>query len=82
MKLSLLLFNFTQHAETPSVAARHNRGIFIAGLGIGQIVSWGSLYYSFPLIAGPMGRALVGLIKGDCQLTSHLLLSVVSTQYS
>ena len=58
MKLSLLLFNCTHHAETPSVAARHNRGIFIAGLGIGQIVSWGSLYYSFPLIAGPMGRDL------------------------
>ena len=46
------------HAGTPSVAARHSRGIFIAGLGIGQIVSWGSLYYSFPLIAGPMGREL------------------------
>ena len=41
----------------PSSAIRR-RGIFIAGLGIGQIVSWGSLYYSFPLIAGPMGQDL------------------------
>ena len=31
---------------------------FIAGLGIGQIISWGTLYYSFPLIAEPMGREL------------------------
>ena len=30
------------------------RGIFITGLGIGQIRSWGSLYYSFPLIAEAM----------------------------
>ncbi|WP_207483867.1 MFS transporter [Arenibaculum pallidiluteum] len=33
-------------------------GIFIGGLGIGQIISWGSLYYSFPLIAEPMGHEL------------------------
>ncbi len=32
--------------------------LFISGLGIGQIVSWGTLYYSFPLIAEPMGREL------------------------
>lgn len=31
---------------------------FITGLGIGQICSWGSLYYSFPLIAEAMGRDL------------------------
>jgi MFS family permease len=36
---------------------------YITGLGIGQIVSWGTLYYSFPLIAEPMGREL-GLSKG------------------
>jgi len=35
---------------------------FIAGLGIAQIVSWGTLYYAFPLIAGPMAAAL-GLTK-------------------
>lgn len=31
---------------------------FITGLGIGQIVSWGSLYYSFPPIAEAMSRDL------------------------
>jgi hypothetical protein len=35
---------------------------FIAGLGVAQIVSWGTLYYAFPLIAGPMSAAL-GLTK-------------------
>jgi len=34
------------------------RNLFIAGLGIGQIISWGTLYYSFPLIAEPMGKEL------------------------
>lgn len=49
---------------------------FITGLGIGQICSWGSLYYSFPLIAEAMrgdlgwskvelyGAATVGLALG------------------
>jgi MFS family permease len=58
-------------------ASRCHRGSFIAGMGIGQIISWGSLYYSFPLIAGPMGRdlalsrpeiygaATVGLVVGS-----------------
>lgn len=47
---------------TPSgpdlAASREGRARFVHGLGIGQIVSWGSLYYSFPLIAEPMGREL------------------------
>lgn len=34
------------------------RSLFITGLGIGQICSWGSLYYSFPLIAEAMGHDL------------------------
>ena len=42
----------------PLPTPRPKRRVFIAGLGIGQIVSWGSLYYSFPLIAEPMGREL------------------------
>lgn len=43
----------------PSLAAsREGRGRFIHGLGTAQIVSWGSLYYSFPLVAEPMGREL------------------------
>ena len=36
--------------------ATHHRG-FITGLGIGQIVSWGTMYYSFPLLAIPMAEA-------------------------
>ena len=34
------------------------RQIFITGLGIGQIISWGTLYYSFPLIAEYMANDL------------------------
>jgi hypothetical protein len=37
--------------------ARHH--LFITGLGIGQIISWGSLYYAFPLVAGPMAAELI-----------------------
>lgn len=40
------------------------RSLFITGLGIGQICSWGSLYYSFPLIAEAMERDL-GWSKPD-----------------
>ena len=47
---------------TESAAAFHpsrrGRVRFISGLGVGQIVSWGSLYYAFPLIAEQMGREL------------------------
>ena len=47
----------------PSVhASQRGRVRFISGLGLAQIVSWGSLYYAFPLIAEPMGREL-GLSK-------------------
>ncbi|MBN9529873.1 MAG: MFS transporter [Alphaproteobacteria bacterium] len=38
--------------------AGSSRRLFIAALGIGQIVGYGTLYYSFPLIAGPLGEAL------------------------
>lgn len=31
---------------------------FITGLGVGQIVSWGTFFYAFPLIAEPMSREL------------------------
>ncbi|MEP9348334.1 MFS transporter [Xanthobacter sp. KR7-225] len=34
------------------------RSLFITGLGIGQICSWGSLYYSFPLLAQAMEHEL------------------------
>ncbi|MEX0730351.1 MAG: MFS transporter, partial [Aquisalimonadaceae bacterium] len=33
-------------------------GVFIAGLGVAQIASWGSLYYSFPQIAEAMSQDL------------------------
>ena len=50
--------------------------LFITGLGIGQICSWGSVYYSFPLIAEAMGRDL-GWSKPDLYgaATIGLLLS-------
>ena len=41
-----------------SVPPLSGRSLFITGLGIGQICSWGSLYYSFPLIAEAMGADL------------------------
>lgn len=43
--------------RTPANGARSRR-LFIGGLGLGQICSWGSLYYSFPLIAEAMERDL------------------------
>lgn len=42
----------------PATAPAGGRSFFITGLGIGQICSWGSLYYSFPQIAEAMGRDL------------------------
>ena len=51
---------------------------FITGLGIAQICSWGSLYYSFPLIATSM-EADRGWSKTDIYLgaTLGLLLSAL-----
>lgn len=45
-------------------SARRGRRWFIAALGVGQIVSWGALYYSFPLLAEPMAREF-GLDKPE-----------------
>lgn len=42
----------------PQIPVLRGRSLFITGLGIGQICSWGSLYYSFPLIAEAMEREL------------------------
>jgi predicted MFS family arabinose efflux permease len=55
---------------------RAGRRLFITGLGIGQICSWGSLYYSFPLIAEAM-RSDLGWSKPDLYgaATMGLLLS-------
>lgn len=41
----------TAGGATTTQATHHG---FIAGLGVAQIVSWGSLIYAFPLLAGPM----------------------------
>jgi MFS family permease len=59
--------------------ARAGGRLFITGLGIGQICSWGSLYYSFPLIAEAMGSDL-GWSKPDLYgaATIGLLLSGVA----
>ncbi|PWC53801.1 MFS transporter [Azospirillum sp. TSO22-1] len=48
----------------PHPAPRVGRRPFIAALGVGQIVSWGTLYYSFPLMAGPMAQEF-GLSKPE-----------------
>jgi len=45
-------------AEAAAYKTLSGRSLFITGLGIGQVCSWGSLYYSFPLIAEAMGRDL------------------------
>ncbi|PWR25726.1 MFS transporter [Zavarzinia aquatilis] len=44
----------TPHPARPPRA----RGWFITGLGIGQVCSWGTLYYSFPQIAAAMEAEL------------------------
>ncbi|HEY0834085.1 MAG TPA: MFS transporter, partial [Azospirillum sp.] len=54
----------TAAAGAPLPASRHGRRRFIAALGVGQIVSWGSLYYSFPMLAGPMAQEF-GLTKPE-----------------
>ncbi|HYH22680.1 MAG TPA: MFS transporter [Azospirillum sp.] len=46
----------TAAVEAPQSTQRRDRRRFIAALGVGQIVSWGTLYYSFPLLAGPMAQ--------------------------
>ncbi|MEW6256462.1 MAG: MFS transporter [Pseudomonadota bacterium] len=48
----------TGHADAAAYKPLSGRSLFITGLGIGQVCSWGSLYYSFPLIAEAMGREL------------------------
>jgi sugar phosphate permease len=50
-----------------SASSRH----FITGLGIGQISSWGTLYYSFPLIGEAMGIEL-GWSKAEIFLAATI----------
>ncbi|HEY7800058.1 MAG TPA: MFS transporter [Hyphomonadaceae bacterium] len=50
----------TEIAQSPPSAAPDagapGRTLFISALGVGQICSWGSLYYAFPLIAEQIER--------------------------
>jgi MFS family permease len=46
----------TEIAQSPPSAGAPGRTLFISALGIGQICSWGSLYYAFPLIAEQIER--------------------------
>ncbi|HYH38429.1 MAG TPA: hypothetical protein VD860_09440 [Azospirillum sp.] len=48
----------------PHRVPRIGRRPFIAALGVGQIISWSTLYYSFPLMAGPMAQEF-GLSKPE-----------------
>ena len=52
-----------------------SRHLFIGGLGIGQICSWGSLYYSFPQIAEAM-RADLGFTKPELYGAASLGLAL------
>ena len=49
----------------------------IAGLGVSQIVSWGTLVYSFPLLAEPTMREF-GLAKADVYLLASMALVVAA----
>jgi predicted MFS family arabinose efflux permease len=61
----------------PFRAARSGRQLFIAGLGMGQIASWGTLYYSFALIAERMGHDL-GLSKPEVYGAATIGLLIAS----
>jgi len=69
------------HAATgwrvPFLAARSGRPLFIAGLGLAQIASWGTLYYSFALIAERMGHDL-GLSKPEVYGAATIGLLIAS----
>lgn len=46
-------------ADSPGSENRNYKGRwFITGLGIGQITTWGTFFYTFPLIAEPMAQEL------------------------
>jgi predicted MFS family arabinose efflux permease len=60
-------------------AVKTGRDYFIPSLGIAQIISWGTLYYSFPLIAEAMAKDL-GLTRSETYgaATIGLLVSSMS----
>ncbi|MGB0084058.1 MAG: MFS transporter [Rhodomicrobiaceae bacterium] len=53
----MLLSTSVETQSSPAGPARSDH-FFITALGIGQICSWGSLYYSFPQLAEAMGGDL------------------------
>ncbi|WP_119681344.1 MFS transporter [Indioceanicola profundi] len=55
---------------------RPRRGL-IAGLGVAQIISWGTLVYSFPLLAAPTMQVF-GLARTDVYLLASMALSVAA----
>ncbi|WP_181705400.1 MFS transporter [Chthonobacter rhizosphaerae] len=66
----------TATVQTGRAFARRH---FVTGLGIGQIASWGTLYYAYPLIGEAMGRDL-GWSKSEVfgAATIGLLLAAVA----
>ena len=62
-------------ASTNSAAAPYKGRWFITGLGVGQIVSWGTFFYAFPLIAEPMGSEL-SLSKPEIYAAASIGLAV------
>lgn len=56
-------------------AQRSARRRFVAALGVGQIVCWGALYYSFPLLAEPMAQEF-GLSKPEIYAAATAGLAV------
>ena len=67
----------TAAGARPHLAPRVGRRPFIAALGVGQIVSWGTLYYSFPLMAGPMAQEF-GLSKPEVYGAATIGLAAAS----
>ncbi|MEX2480076.1 MAG: MFS transporter [Gammaproteobacteria bacterium] len=65
-------------AESPDRAPRGRETLLIAALGVAQIVSWGTLYYSFSLFVLPMQESLGwSLTQLNGALTTGLLVAGV-----
>lgn len=60
--------------DSPALHPEHS-ALSTAALGVGQIISWGSLLYAFPLLAGPMAAEL-GWSKIETYLLASLALGV------
>ena len=64
---------------TDAAPAPLRRRSFITGLGVGQIVSWGTIYYAFPVVADRMSADL-GVTRADMYVgaTIAFLISAVA----